>query len=93
MISYVKNFSSTEQYVTFFFSQKTISMRDISDFTSNFAKTEVKNLQKVPNRGHQNFCSWLYGFGMFVKKNIIAVTLWTQVLVKKISPIESDFVH
>ena len=68
-------------------------MRDISDFRSNFAKTEVKNFQKVPNQGHRNFGSWLYGFGMFVKKNIIAVTLWTQVLVKKISPIESDFVH
>ena len=39
------------------------------------------------------FWDTLYGFGMFVKKNIIAVTLWTQVLVKKISPIESDFVH
>ena len=39
------------------FFQKNISMCDISDFRSNFAKTEVKNLQKVPNRGHKNFGS------------------------------------
>ena len=58
-------------------------MRDVSDFRGNFAKTKAKNLQKVPNQRHQNFGSELYGFGMFVKRNIIVVSLRTQVSVKK----------
>ena len=35
-------------------------MRDISDFRDNFAKLNVRNLQKVPNRRRRNFGSELY---------------------------------
>ena len=66
-------------------------MRDVSDFGGNFAK----NLQKVPNQRHQNLGSELYGFGMFVKRNIIVVSLRTQFFVKnfhkKLGPLKVIF--
>ena len=50
-------------------------MRDISDFRDNFAKLNVKNLQKVPNQRRRNFGSELYGFVKFVKRIIIVMSL------------------
>ena len=44
-------------------------MRDVSAFRDNFAKLNVRNLQKVPNRRRRNFGSELYGFVKFAKKN------------------------
>ena len=70
-------------------------MRDVSYFRDNCAKTKTKNLQKVLNRRHQIFGSKLYGFGMFVKMNIIVASLSTQVLVKdfhqKLGPLKVIF--
>ena len=37
------------------FFQKSISMRDVSDFRGNFAKTKTKFFKKVANRRHRNF--------------------------------------
>ena len=57
------------------FFQKSISMRDVSAFGDNFAKLNVRNLQKVPNQRRRNFGSDLYGFVMFVKIIIIVMSL------------------
>ena len=54
-----------------------------SAFRGNFAKTKAKFLQNVANRNHRNFGSEVYGCAMFVKRNIINLSLRTQVLVKK----------
>ena len=35
--------------------QKSISMCQLSAFRGNFAKINARNIQKVPNRQHQNF--------------------------------------
>ena len=58
---------------TFF--QKSISMRDVSAFRDNFAKLNVRNLQKVPNQRRRDFGSELYGFIKFVKRIIIVMSL------------------
>ena len=58
-----------------FFFQKSISMRDVSAFRDNFAKLNVRNLQKMPNRRRRNFGSELYGFVKFVKRIIIVMSL------------------
>ena len=50
-------------------------MRDVSAFRDNFAKLNVRNLQKVPNRRRRNFGSELYGFVKFVKRIIIVMSL------------------
>ena len=42
-------------------------MRDVSDFRDNFAKLNVRNLQKVPNGQHQKFDSELYGLERIMK--------------------------
>ena len=67
------------------FFQKPIFMSDVSGFT----KTKAK---KMPNRWHQNFGSELYGFGMFVKRNIIIVSVRTQILAenfhRKLGPLK-----
>ena len=55
--------------------QKSISMCDVSAFRDNFAKLNVINLQKVPNRRHCNFGSELYGFVKFAKRIIIVMSL------------------
>ena len=59
-------------------------MRDVSAFRGNFAKTKAKNLQKVPNRRHQNVGLELYGLRMLMKRNIIVVRLGTQGLVENL---------
>ena len=70
-------------------------MRDVSDFRGNFAKTKAKFPQKVAKQRHRNFSSELYSFGMFVKRNIIIVSLQTQVLDKnvrkKLGPLKVNF--
>ena len=58
---------------TFF--QKSISMHDVSDFRDNFAKLNIRNLQKVTNQRRRNFGSELYGFVKFVKIIIIVMSL------------------
>ena len=44
-------------------------MGDVSAFRDNFAKLNVRNLQKVPNLWRRNFGSELYGFVKFAKIN------------------------
>ena len=64
-------------------------------FRGNFAKTKAKFPQKVANQRHHNFGSELYGCAMFVKRNIIVLSLQTQVLVKhfhrKLGPLKVIF--
>ena len=50
-------------------------MRDVSAFRDNFAKLNVRNLKKVPNRRLHNFGSELYGFVKFVKRIVIATSI------------------
>ena len=51
-----KSFNSGEQYVKTFL-PKSISVRDFSDYDSNFAKAKATSLQKVPKYQHQQLGS------------------------------------
>ena len=75
LIHNFRSFSPGEQNVKTFFFQKYISMCDVSAFRDNFAKLNVRNLQKVPTRRHCNFGSELYGFIKFVKRIILVMSL------------------
>ena len=94
IVSYVLALES-KMWKLFF--QKSISMRDVSNFRDNFSKLNVRNLQKVPNRWRRNFVSELYGFVKFVKRIIIIISLWMpktpRNFHKKIGPLISDFLY
>ena len=66
-------------------------MRDVSAFRDNFAKLNVRNLQKVPNQRHCNFDSELYGFVKFVKRIIIVMPETPKNFQKKLGTLKLIF--